>query len=104
MRVIGGEFGGTRGSAKTFTPINLRDVNLRVGKSAELPLLDGHTTTFRVLSGEVMVNGAKAASEGDLAIFARPGVGIAVGAMTDTKLLVMDAEPIAESAVGHGPL
>jgi len=31
---------------ETFTPINLWDVNLRAGKSAELPLPDGHTTRF----------------------------------------------------------
>jgi len=46
VRVIAGEYGGHKGPAKTFTPINLWDVNLRAGKSAELPLPDGHTTTF----------------------------------------------------------
>src|SRR5438034_9914773 len=69
VRVIAGEYGGQKGPAKTFTPINLWDVNLRVGKSAELPLPDGHTTTFLVLSGEVRVNGERDAAEGDLAIF-----------------------------------
>src|SRR5438046_8051926 len=73
VRVIAGEFGGHKGAAKTFTPINLWDVNLRAGKSAELPLPDGHTTTFLVLSGEVTVNGERDAGEGDLAIFARAG-------------------------------
>ncbi len=46
VRVIAGEYGGHKGPAKTFTPINLWDVNLRAGKSAELSLPDGHTTTF----------------------------------------------------------
>ena len=103
VRVIAGEFGGHKGAAKTFTPINLWDVNLRAGKSAELPLPDGHTTTFLVLSGEVTVNGERDAGEGDLAIFARAGDSITVKAKTDAKLLVMDGEPIAEPVVGHGP-
>lgn len=103
MRVIAGEFGGQKGPAKTFTPINLWDVNLRAGGTAELPLPNGHTTTFLVLSGEVIVNGEKAACEGDLAIFARTGEGITVKANTNAKLLVMDGEPIAEPVVGHGP-
>ena len=103
VRVIAGEFGGKQGAAKTFSPINLWDVNLKAGKSAELPLPDGHTTTFLVLSGEVEVNGGKTAGEGDLAIFARAGNGIAVKAKTDAKLLVMDGEPFAEPVVGHGP-
>jgi redox-sensitive bicupin YhaK (pirin superfamily) len=108
VRVIAGEFNGQKGPAKTFTPINLWDVNLRAGKSVELPLPDGHTTAFLVLSGEVTVNGEKGPSrtglhEADLAIFARTGDGITVEAMTDAKLLVMDGEPIAEPVVGHGP-
>jgi redox-sensitive bicupin YhaK (pirin superfamily) len=103
VRVIAGEFGGHKGAAKTFTPINLWDVNLRAGKSAELPLPDGHTTTFLVLSGEVTVNGERDAGEGDLAIFARTGASITVKAKTDAKLLVMDGEPITEPVVGKGP-
>ena len=103
VRVIAGEYIGHQGPAKTFTPINLWDVNLRVGKSAELPLPDGHTTTFLLLSGEVRVNGERDAGEGALAIFARTGDGITVKAKTDAKLLVMDGQPIAEPVVGHGP-
>src|SRR5437899_2471792 len=107
VRVIAGEYNGHKGPAKTFTPINLWDVSLRAGNSAELPLPDGHTTTFLVLSGEVTVNGEGPSRtglhEGDLAIFARSGNGISVKAKTDAKLLVMGGEPIPEPVVGHGP-
>ena len=103
VRVIAGEYGGKKGPARTFTPINLWDVNLHAGKSAELPLTDRHTTAFLVVSGEVTVNGERKAGEGDLAIFASAGDGIGVKADTHAKLLVMDGEPIAEPVVGHGP-
>ena len=103
VRVIAGDYNGRKGAAKTFSPINLWDVNLRAGKSAELPLPDGHTTTFLVLSGEVEVDGERDAGEGDLAIFARAGDGITVKAKTDAKLLVMGGEPFDEPVVGHGP-
>ncbi len=103
VRVIAGDYCGHQGPAKTFTPINLWDVSLRGGKTVELPLPDGHTSTFLVLSGEVIVNGERTAVEGDLAIFARAGDRITVQAKTDVKLLVMDGEPIAEPVVGHGP-
>jgi redox-sensitive bicupin YhaK (pirin superfamily) len=56
VRVIAGECGGTKGPAKTFTAINLWDVSLRNGKSVDVPLPDGHTTGFLVLSGEVAVS------------------------------------------------
>ena len=102
VRVIAGDYNGRKGAAKTFSPINLWDVNLRAGKSVELPLPDVHTTTFLVLSGEVKVDGKKA-GEGDLAIFARAGDGITVKGKTDAKLLVMGGEPFDEHVVGHGP-
>ncbi|HXG47362.1 MAG TPA: pirin-like C-terminal cupin domain-containing protein [Methylomirabilota bacterium] len=103
VRLIAGELGGKKGPARTFTPINLWDVSLRAGTSAELPLPDGHTTTFLVWSGEVTVNGDRAAGEDHLATFARAGDGISVKASTDATLLVMDGEPFDEPVVGHGP-
>jgi len=103
VRVIAGEYGGRKGPAKTFTPINTWDVNLAAGKSVELPLPDGHTSAFLVLSGEVTVNGGNNAAEGGLVIFDRSGDGISVRAQTNAKLLVMDGEPITEPVVGRGP-
>jgi redox-sensitive bicupin YhaK (pirin superfamily) len=104
LRIIAGDYKGTKGPAKTFTSINLWDVNLRSGKLAELPLPRGHTTAFLVLSGEVVVNGGEVAAEGDLAVFARGGGdAISVKANTDAKLLMLDGEPIAEPIVGYGP-
>jgi redox-sensitive bicupin YhaK (pirin superfamily) len=103
VRVIAGEYGGRKGPATTFTPINLWDVSLRGGKPTELPLPDGHTSAFLVLSGEVAVNGQADTTECDLAIFARTGHGIDIMARRDARLLVMDGEPIAEPVVGRGP-
>jgi quercetin 2,3-dioxygenase len=103
LRIIAGEFGGKKGPANTFTPINLWDVDLWAGKPAVLPLPNGHTTAFLVLSGEVLVDDEREAKEGDFAIFARSGDGITVNAKTNAKLLLMDGEPIDEPIVGHGP-
>ena len=69
----------------------------------DLPLPDGHTTGFLVLSGEVAVNGDGNAAECDLAIFARTGSGISIAARNDARLLVTAGEPIAEPVVGRGP-
>jgi redox-sensitive bicupin YhaK (pirin superfamily) len=98
VRVIAGEYAGHKGPATTFSPINLWDVTLRAGKSAELPLPDGHTTALLVLNGK-----AGEAREGDLLIFARSGEGITVSAAADAQLLVVSGEPIDEPIAGHGP-
>ena len=78
-------------------------ISWSAGSSVELPVVNGHTSTFLVLSGEALVNGESAAKEGDLAIFARNGDSITVKAKADAKLLVMDGEPIAEPVFGQGP-
>jgi redox-sensitive bicupin YhaK (pirin superfamily) len=103
VRVIAGDYAGQKGPAKTFTPINLWDVKLVANGSAELLLPSGHTTTLLVVSGKVIVNGEREAGEGDLAIFATAGNGIALRATADARLLVMGGEPIAEPVFGQGP-
>jgi redox-sensitive bicupin YhaK (pirin superfamily) len=102
-RIIAGELNGQKGPANTFSPINLWDVSLRAGKSAEFPLPEGHTTAFLVLKGKVAIDDGREAGEGDLAIFDRSGTGISLKANADAQLLVTDGEPLNEPIVGHGP-
>ena len=79
------------------------DVSLHGGKPADFALPEGHTTALLVISGEVLINGERAAGEGDLAIFDRMGKSITVKANTDSALLVMDGQLIKEPIVGSGP-
>ena len=51
VRVIAGAFDGTKGAAKTFTPIDVWDLRLRAAHAADVPLPDGHTTALLVLRG-----------------------------------------------------
>jgi redox-sensitive bicupin YhaK (pirin superfamily) len=103
VRVIAGEFDGTRGPAKTFTPITVLDVRLRGGRGAGLGLRDGHTTSIYVLKGKIVVNGTEAANETELVVLERNGEEARIDATTDATLFVMSGEPIAEPVVGHGP-
>ncbi len=101
-RVIAGALAGKEGPARTFTPINLWDVRLNPGKTADLPLSEGHTSAILVLSGKIEVAG-KTAKEGAFLIFERAGAGTTVTAKSETKLLVLTGEPIDEPIAGYGP-
>ncbi len=104
LRVIAGEYAGTRGPALTFTSIHLWDVSLRPGKTATLPLPEGYTTAFLVLEGSVAAPDGRKAAPGDLAVYSREGDGLSLTAEDGgAKLLLMSGEPIDEPVVGYGP-
>lgn len=102
LRVIAGEFGGAKGPARTFTPINIWDVRLGRGKTTTLDIPEGHTLSVLVLSGSVDVNG-QAAREAQMVLLGREGGGITIEAESDAKLLILTGEPINEPVVAHGP-
>ena len=103
LRVIAGEFGGHKGPATTFTPINVWDLRLNAGKTATLATPDGHTTAIIPMHGQALINGAQAAGEAQLAILDRSGGEFTIGVDTDATLLVLSGEPLNEPVVGYGP-
>lgn len=103
LRVIAGEYEGSRGPARTFTPINVWDLRMTKGGSTSLSLPEGHTVAIVVLKGQVRVNGSAAMREADLALLDRKGGEFTVDADSDATLLVLSGEPIDEPVVMHGP-
>lgn len=103
VRVIAGEYGGHRGPARTFTPMNVWDVRLKHGHGAAFEIEDGHTLALVVLRGTVQVNGNQVAREAQLVTFGRKGGGISVEANGDATFLLLSGEPIDEPIVGYGP-
>ena len=101
-RVIAGELGGTKGPAKTFTPINLWDVRLEADAAVRLPLPSGHNSMIAVLSGHVTI-GSQGIGEAGIARFSTDGEGVTVKADGDAMILVMTGEPIDEPVFGYGP-
>lgn len=102
-RVIAGRLNAMGGPARTFTPVNLWDVRLSAKSNAEFSVPDGHNTLVFVLKGEIELAGGDMVSEAGLALFDRRGDSIILTARDDTKLLIMDGEPINEPIVSHGP-
>ncbi|NWC76146.1 pirin family protein [Pseudomonas sp. P7759] len=103
LRLIAGDFAGTQGPARTFTPIDVWDLRLNVGKPVTLDLHEGRNTALVILRGTVLVNGEEVARQGQLALFERDGRQLTLEANDDAKVLLLSGEPIDEPIVGHGP-
>ncbi|MCP9468464.1 MAG: pirin family protein [Nitrospira sp.] len=103
VRVIAGSYEGRRGPARTFTPIELYDVQLAAGSRWDLVLPDGHSAALFVLSGLVSVNGAEAAGEAELVVCGRDGARMLVESRDHSRLLVMSGKPIEEPIARYGP-
>lgn len=101
-RVIAGELAGTRGPARTFTPINLWDVRLEADADVVLDLPAGHTSMIAVLSGHVTIDG-RGVGDGEIARFSVDGAGVRVRADGASMVLVLTGTPIDEPVVGYGP-
>lgn len=103
VRVIAGEYGGVRGPAQTFTPIDIFDVRLQAGGHIELDFPARNTAALLVLRGDVTINAEASASANDFVLFRKAGERIAIEASSDAQLLVLGGEPIAEPIVQYGP-
>ncbi len=102
VRIVAGEYRGVRGPAQTFTPINIYDAQLGSAAKLEFSFPARQTAALLVMRGGLTVNGA-AASAGDFILFSNSGERIALEATAETRLLVLNGEPIREPIVQYGP-
>src|SRR5690606_21195786 len=103
VRVIAGAFQGHAGPARTFTPMDVWDLRIRQGGTANLTAPEGHTLALVVLHGTVLVNDAAVAREGQLVHLDRAGTRTRIEANNDATVLWLSGEPIDEPVVGYGP-
>jgi quercetin 2,3-dioxygenase len=102
VRVIAGDYEGTKGPAHTFTPITMLDVTLKAGEPLSVSLPASFNALAVVAKGRVQAGGL-AAVTGELVLFANDGGRLDVTAEEDTHLIVLAGEPLNEPIVQYGP-
>lgn len=103
IRVIAGSFREAKGPARTFTPIELYDLQVHAGRRIELNSPDGYNTSIFLLQGAVSVNGSREAGEAELIVCGREGSQVSIDAREESRLLVMSGKPIDEPIARYGP-
>jgi len=103
-RIIAGSLNGSKGAAKTFTPLNVWDLELKAGQRVELPVPEGHNTAVVLRKGDTTVNGtAKLTGEARIATLGPDGDTVTFEAAADSHLLLLSGEPINEPVASYGP-
>lgn len=103
IRIIAGQYGQQAGAAKTFSPLNLWDIQLKAGHETTISIPEGHNTGIAVLKGEASFNDVETAKGIQLVVFDPAGEEIVIKATTDTNLLLLSGEPINEPVFAYGP-
>jgi hypothetical protein len=102
VRVIAGEYQGTRGPARTYTRVHMLDATIRAGARATFDFPPHENVGVLVMKGAVVLNDTPVATH-DLVIFENRGQRITAEATADAQLLVLAGEPIGEPVVQYGP-
>jgi redox-sensitive bicupin YhaK (pirin superfamily) len=107
VRVIAGEFAGTRGPAQTLMPLFLWHASLPAGTHLEAPLAQGFEAAAYVIAGEGRfgAEGGEGARKGQLVVWDEgEGALRAESAGSDPlELLVFGGSPAEGPLVFHGP-
>ncbi|HUX97490.1 MAG TPA: pirin family protein [Bacteroidales bacterium] len=101
--VIAGEYKGVAGPALTFSPVNLFNVRMLAGSSAEFSFPESYNSGILIVEGDLTINLSAKASENQYVYFGHNGENIVAKATSDSIILVMSGEPLNEPIAPHGP-
>jgi len=103
VRIIAGEYAGTKGPAKTHTSIHVWDLRLASRERFNLAVPDGYTTVLVVLKGAVRIYGSEPIEAAEVGLFEPGGDVLQIDSAENTTALLLCGVPIDEPIVGSGP-
>ena len=103
LEIIAGEYNGYKGSASTFSPVNLFNAKLIKGAASDFTFPQYYTTAILVIEGSVKVNDKETVPQDHFAMFNRDGESFRITANEDSIVLILSGEPLNEPIAAHGP-
>jgi redox-sensitive bicupin YhaK (pirin superfamily) len=102
IRLIAGTYNGAKGPCQSQSPMTALFLESDGNGAAELVLPPKTNTICLVLRGSVAVSG-EGCSAGDLVVFHAAGEIVPVACKGGCQILVLNAVPLNEPMVSHGP-
>jgi quercetin 2,3-dioxygenase len=103
IEIIAGNFKGIKGSANTFTPVNLLNAKLAAGTGTDFTFPEQFNTGLLVIEGDIKVNGTKQVSQDNFVLFKHEGETFIIEALKDSIVLILSGEAIDEPIESSGP-
>lgn len=103
IELIAGGYNGMKGSAFTFSPVNLFNAKLNRGSKTGFSFNKEFNTGMLVIEGEIKINDAETAPENHFILFAHDGEDIVIEAVEKSIILILSGEPIHEPIASYGP-
>ena len=103
VEVIAGEYKNIKGSASTFSPVNLFNVKLNKNGKAEFSFPAQFNTALLVIEGNIILNNTEEVPTDHFALFQNDGEEFEIQTEEGAIVLVMSAENINEPIAAHGP-
>lgn len=103
VEIIAGEYKGQKGSASTFSPVNLLNVKLNRTSGADFSFPAQYNTALLVIEGNITINGTEEVPADHFALFQNDGEDFKIQTAEGAIVLVLSGENINEPIAAHGP-
>jgi redox-sensitive bicupin YhaK (pirin superfamily) len=103
IEVIAGQYQDVKGSASTFTPVNLLNVKLNKGAIANFSFPANYNTALVIVEGSVKINETELVPTNNFVVFQNNAEEFIMEATENAIVLVLSGEPINEPIAAQGP-
>jgi quercetin 2,3-dioxygenase len=103
VEIIAGEYKNVKGSATTFSPINLLNVKLNKNGRADFSFPSDYNTALLVIEGNITINGTEEVGSDHFALFQNDGEEFGIHTDDGAVVLVMSGENLNEPIAAQGP-
>ncbi len=103
IEVIAGQYNNVKGTASTFTPVNLLNSKLNKGAEVNFSFPENYNTALLVVEGTVIVNDTEQVATDHFVVFQNNAEDFSVKATDNAIVLVLSGEPIRETIAAQGP-